>query len=98
MPTPPRSALSPAAALRLMTRPGPETRGAAAEPDSVIVTPTVGSDVVVITGRFGNGRRPIEFRIDRSDFTDEEVASLIAWVRRTVHRKDSARQGRLRAV
>jgi len=98
MPTPPRHSLSPAAALRLMTRPGPETRGAAAEPDSVIVTPTVGSDVVVITGRFGSGRRPIELRVERGVFTDQELASLVAWTRRTVEKKDPARRGRLRAV
>lgn len=93
------SSLSPAAALRLVTHPGPETVGRGEpERDPVIVTPSVGAGVLVITGRFGSGRRPIELRVERGVFTDEELASLIAWTRRTVQRKDPARRRRLHAV
>ncbi len=95
--------LSPAAALRLVAHPGPETDGPPTTPttstiDPVIVTPSVGDGVLVITGRFGSGRRPIELRVERGVFTDEELASLIAWTRRTVRRKDPARRRTLRAV
>lgn len=92
--------LSPASLLRLIAHPGPETTsaGASAPPDTVVVTPSVGDGVLVITGRFGSGRRPIELRVERGIFTDEELASLIAWTRRTVRRKDPAHRQTLRAV
>lgn len=81
-----------------MTRPGPETGGAPSERDSVIVTPSVGSDVVEITGRYGNGKRPIKFSLDRAEFTDAELSALVGWLRRTVERKDPARRGQLKVV
>lgn len=92
--------LSPASLLRLIAHPGPETpsTGTSTPPDTVVVTPSVGEGVLVITGRFGSGRRPIELRVERGVFTDEELASLIAWTRRTVRRKDPARRRTLRAV
>ena len=66
--------------------------GGACAPARVIVTPGVGGDVVRVTGRLLDGRRPVELVVDRRLVPDAEVVRLIRLMERLLRRYDPERR------